>query len=74
LRASGIDWHWLRYHKRPSIPATAFDVAVGTAYAAYLVLRKKADVVHARGQVPGLMALMLERVLGGLARLGGGRG
>jgi glycosyltransferase involved in cell wall biosynthesis len=64
LRDAGIDWHWLRYHKRPSIPATAFDVAVGTAYGAYLVVRKGIDVVHARGHVPGLMGLALERLPG----------
>ena len=26
LAASGIDWHWLRYHKTPSLPATLFAV------------------------------------------------
>ena len=24
LAASGIDWHWLRYHKTPSLPATTY--------------------------------------------------
>jgi glycosyltransferase involved in cell wall biosynthesis len=64
LRAAGIDWRWLRYHKRPSIPATAYDATVGTLYAGYLILRKRIGVVHARGHVPGLMGLALERVLG----------
>ncbi len=64
LKSAGIDWRWLRYHKRPSIPATAYDAAVGTLYAGYLVLRKGINVVHARGHVPGLMGLALERVLG----------
>jgi glycosyltransferase involved in cell wall biosynthesis len=64
LAAAGIDWRWLRYHKRPSMPATAFDVAVGTVYGAYLVLRKRIDVVHARGHIPGVMGLALERLPG----------
>ena len=64
LKSAGIDWRWLRYHKRPSMPATAYDAAIGTLYAGYLVLRKRIDVVHARGHVPGLMGLALERVLG----------
>jgi glycosyltransferase involved in cell wall biosynthesis len=63
LQAAGIDWRWLRYHKRPSVPATAFDVVVGTAFAGYLVLRKGIDVVHARGHVPGLIGLALDRLL-----------
>src|SRR5438270_4373767 len=41
LAASKIRWKWLRYHKRPSLPATAYDVAVGTLYAAWLVLRNR---------------------------------
>jgi glycosyltransferase involved in cell wall biosynthesis len=64
LEAAGIEWHWLRYHKRPSIPATAFDVAMGTLFGGYLILRKKINVVHARGHVPGLMALLLKRLTG----------
>jgi glycosyltransferase involved in cell wall biosynthesis len=57
LAASKINWRWLRYHKRPSIPATAYDVALGTLYAAWLVLRNRIDVVHSRGYVPLPMAL-----------------
>ena len=26
LAEQGIEWHWLRYHQRPSLPATAYDV------------------------------------------------
>src|ERR1044072_6750367 len=29
LRAKGISWHHVRYHKRPSLPATIFDALVG---------------------------------------------
>jgi glycosyltransferase involved in cell wall biosynthesis len=64
LRATGIDWRWLRYHKHPSVPATAFDVLTGTLLAGYLVWRKRIDVVHARSHVPGLIALILRVVLG----------
>jgi glycosyltransferase involved in cell wall biosynthesis len=64
LRAAGIDWRWRRYHKRPSLPATAYDVMAGTLFAGYLVWRKGIHVVHARSHVPGLMALILRAVLG----------
>ena len=34
LKAQGIEWHWLRYHQRPSIPATIYDVMAGYRKAA----------------------------------------
>jgi len=64
LARSGIRWYPLRYHKRHSLPATAYDVAVGTAYATRLVWKQKIDVVHARNHIPALMALALKRLFG----------
>ena len=29
LRGRGVQWHGLRYHKRPSLPATTFDTVCG---------------------------------------------
>src|SRR3989441_7022659 len=29
LNAEGISWHYLKYHKWPSLPATIYDMAVG---------------------------------------------
>src|SRR4051795_8898923 len=37
LASEGIRWHGLRYHKRPSLPATVFDVLAGAAYAVLLM-------------------------------------
>ena len=37
LSEQGIEWHWLRYHQRPSLPATIFDVQAGIRYASRLV-------------------------------------
>ena len=64
LAESKIDWIWLRYHKRPSLPATAYDVLLGSLYAAWLVWRQKIDVVHSRGYVPLPMALFCKWVCG----------
>ena len=33
LRKRGIQWHWLLYHQRPSLPATVYDIVIGTAAA-----------------------------------------
>src|SRR4051812_26808538 len=54
--AAGIEWRPLRYHKRPSALATAFDIFQGTMLGAYIVLRYGAGLVHARSYVPSVMA------------------
>ena len=61
LRSIGIDWHWLQYHQRPSLPATAYDVFVGTRYAKELVRKNKIELVHARAHIPATIALSLKR-------------
>ncbi len=58
LGRRGISWHSRRYHKRPSLPATVFDVLVGALAAARLVRRHRLDAIHARNHVPASMALI----------------
>ena len=41
LRDRGIHWHRLRYHKRPSLPATLYDVLCGTLTGAWRVRRHR---------------------------------
>jgi glycosyltransferase involved in cell wall biosynthesis len=65
LEAEGIRWHWRAYHKRPSLPATLYDVAVGARLAAKLLRRGETDVLHARGHVAALMAALAKRRAGG---------
>lgn len=64
LDAHGIEWHRLRYHSRPSLPATAYDIRAGTRYARRLVRENNIEMVHARSHVPAAMALALKRRLG----------
>jgi glycosyltransferase involved in cell wall biosynthesis len=61
---AGIAWHPLRYHKRPSALATAWDIACGTICGLWLVLRFQLSVVHARSYVASVMALALKRLTG----------
>lgn len=61
LESSGIEWHPLRYHKRVSPVATAFDLAAGLRQARRLVRRRSFDLVHARSYPPALLAWRLER-------------
>src|SRR5712692_5339564 len=64
LAGSDIDWHCLRYHKRPSLPATVYDVLAGVQYAGSLVRRKGIDLVHARSYIPATIALALKKLFG----------
>jgi glycosyltransferase involved in cell wall biosynthesis len=62
LRRRGIAWHRRRYHKRPSLPATAFDVIAGGLAAARLVRRHRLDAIHARNHMPAAMAMIAGRL------------
>jgi glycosyltransferase involved in cell wall biosynthesis len=64
LAERGITWHALRYHKRPSLPATIYDALAGAVVAARLVRRHRLDVIHARSHVPAAMALIARRLTG----------
>lgn len=59
-----IDWHWLRYHKRPSLPATMFDVAQGIRLGRRLVKQNNIKLVHARSHIAARMGLALKRRFG----------
>ena len=63
VAASGITWHPLRYHKKPSALATAWDVLCGTTVALWLALRHGLHIVHARSYVAAVMALAVKRLL-----------
>ncbi len=62
LAAEGIAWHGLRYHKRPSLPATVYDTLAGAVYASLLVRRHRLEALHARAHVPAAMGLMARRL------------
>lgn len=64
LQADGIRWLHLGYHKRPSVPATVYDIMAGARLAARLVRRSGVDVIHARSHVPLAMALLAQQWTG----------
>ena len=61
---AGIRWYPLRYHKRPTALATAWDIACGALLGVWLVLRYRLSIVHARSYVSSVMALMIKRIMG----------
>lgn len=62
LEGVGARWVSKRYHKRPTLPATAFDVASGIATSVRQG-RRSVDLIHARSTVPALMAASAARLL-----------
>jgi glycosyltransferase involved in cell wall biosynthesis len=62
LRESGIDWHALPYHKRPTLPATAYDVLNGALYIRKLLKQTRFDVLHARVHIPALIAVLVRKI------------
>lgn len=64
LRAAGVGWTRLRYHKWPLIVSTAWDALVGIVVCLYVCRTVPVQVVHARGYVPALIAICLKRLVG----------
>lgn len=64
VASAGIVWHPLRYHKGPSVLATAWDITRGFAVGLWLVMRHHLSILHARSYVSSVMALAIKRLTG----------
>jgi glycosyltransferase involved in cell wall biosynthesis len=64
ITGAGIVWHQLRYHKRPTALATAWDITVGIVLGLWLVMRYRLEIVHARSYVASVIALVIKRITG----------
>jgi glycosyltransferase involved in cell wall biosynthesis len=64
LRAEGIEWHAMRYHKRPTLPATLYDIVRGAFRAAAIARRDGVDLFHARSHVAAAMGALAKRMTG----------
>lgn len=58
LAEDGIEWNFLTYHKRPSAPATLFDVINGAFFVWKKNRQVKLDVIHARIHTPAMMGAL----------------
>jgi glycosyltransferase involved in cell wall biosynthesis len=65
LRAEGIEWEALPYHKRPTLPATLYDIARGAFRAASIARRKRIDIFHGRSHVGAAIGALAKRMRGG---------
>ncbi len=64
LRARGIEWRPLNYHKRPPVLSTLFDIGVGGVAAARLAKRSGASFLHGRSSVPCGIAALAAKLAG----------
>lgn len=64
VHKANIVWKALRYHKRFSVLATAYDVLCGIIAGSLLLRRHKARTVYARSFIPAVIGLMLKRIWG----------
>lgn len=58
---AGISWHPLRYHKRPPVLSTVWDIMAMKRSASRLQRRIGFDLVHCRSYVPALVGLEMKR-------------
>ncbi|HXH41820.1 MAG TPA: glycosyltransferase [Thermoanaerobaculia bacterium] len=65
LRDEGIEWHVLPYHKRPSLPATVYDIFAGARRAVMIARREKIDVFHGRSHVGAAIGALAKWRAGG---------
>src|ERR1043166_464180 len=61
LQDKGVTWHYLRYHERPSVPATFYDIVNGARLIRRLHKREEFDILHCRVHVPMLMAAIARK-------------
>ncbi len=59
---ANVTWVPLRYHKRPSALATAFDIVQGCVVGTWLLFRHRVEIVHARSYVSSVIALVLKKL------------
>ena len=64
MAAAGIRWIPLRYHKRPVLLATGFDLLNGMLRGVIIIIRERVGVVHCRSYVAALIGWLLKRWLG----------
>ncbi len=62
LQGANIEWVSLLYHKNPPLLSTSFDVIKGLIKSMVIMRRASIDIVHARGYVAGLIALVLKKI------------
>ena len=64
LRDYRIKWYYLKYHKRPYVVATLFDILMGIKVGLYIVISKRINIIHARSIIPAAIGYILAKLTG----------
>ena len=64
LQRDGIEWHVLPYHKRPSLPATLYDIFAGVLRVRSIARRERIDVIHGRSHVGAAIGALAKKLTG----------
>lgn len=59
LARRGIEWIPLRYHKKPRLISTLYDVVIGAFVSFWLIHTRGVKLVHLRGVTPGTIMILL---------------
>lgn len=62
LKNKGITWLRMRYHSKPKMLSTFFDVLAGIFFCLPVIAKNKINIIHARAEVPSAMAFVLSRI------------
>ncbi|MFQ5915395.1 MAG: glycosyltransferase [Nitrospinota bacterium] len=63
LMRDGLRWTWLRYHKRPALISTLYDIARGVFFSLFIAAWNRVDILEARGTIPAAMGYPVARFL-----------
>jgi len=64
LAENDIRWTPLTYHEFPKVLSTLFDICVGIFTGICIVASKKIKIIHARAEVPAVIALVISKLFG----------
>jgi glycosyltransferase involved in cell wall biosynthesis len=60
LKKNGIIWFMIKYHKKPLILSSFYDVFKGLIISFYLIYKHKITIVHARSNIPIVIGFFLK--------------
>jgi len=64
LEAADIEWHRLKYHHSPTLPATIWDLLSGIQTCIRVIKQNNIEIIHTRSYVASVLGLFCKRLFG----------
>ena len=64
LEAADIEWHRLKYHHSPTLPATIWDLLSGIQTCIRVIKQNDIEIIHTRSYVASVLGLFCKRLFG----------